>query len=230
LAYEHDGISSQITNLDFLVDTVHKFQGDERDVMIFSPVVSEGVADTALGFLRSNSNLFNVAITRARAALVVVGDRSAAMNCGIEYLSKFASYVERICSGEQTLKNEAVIDHGSQYPAVAQPELVSEWERLFYSVAYAAGIRPIPQYQVEKYILDFAVVIGDRRLNIEIDGERYHRNWDGELCRRDQIRNQRLMELGWDVMRFWVYQVRDDLEQCIKRVIQWTHSKQRTGA
>jgi very-short-patch-repair endonuclease len=29
------------------------------------------------------------------------------------------------------------------------------------------------------------------------------------------------MELGWDVMRFWVYQVRDDLPRCIERVQKW---------
>lgn len=113
------------------------------------------------------------------------------------------------------------VDHGPEYPPVSQPERVSEWERLFYRAIYAAGIRPIPQYPVEKYVLDFAVTTDDRRLNIEIDGEGYHRNWDGELCRRDQIRNQRLMELGWDVMRFWVYQVRDDCDHCIARVRQW---------
>ena len=74
---------------------------------------------------------------------------------------------------------------------------------------------------MEQYVLDFAVLADDRRLNVEIDGERYHPNWDRELCRRDQIRNQRLMKLGWDVMRFWVYQVRDDLPRCIERVQKW---------
>lgn len=74
---------------------------------------------------------------------------------------------------------------------------------------------------MEQYLLDFAIIAGDRRLNVEVDGEHYHRNWDGELCRRDQIRNQRLIELGWDVMRFWVYQVRDDLSVCVQRVQEW---------
>lgn len=230
LVSQHDAASSRMADLDFLADTVHKFQGDERDVMIFSPVVSEGVPDTALGFLRSNPNLFNVAITRARAALVVVGDHSAAMNCSVDYLARFASYVDQVRHGAQAAGPEAHIDHGPEYPAVARPELVSEWERIFYRSAYVAGLRLIPQYPVEKYLLDFAVVNGDRRLNIEIDGERYHRNWDGELCRRDEIRNQRLMELGWDVMRFWVYQVRDDLEECVARIDQWVSSRQKAGA
>jgi very-short-patch-repair endonuclease len=30
-----------------------------------------------------------------------------------------------------------------------------------------------------------------------------------------------LIELGWDVMRFWVYEVRDDLPKCVARVSAW---------
>jgi very-short-patch-repair endonuclease len=221
LVFQHPSLGSRITDMDFLADTVHKFQGDERDVMIFSPVVSTGITDSALGFLRSNPNLFNVAITRARAALVVVGDKAAALNCGVEYLAQFASYTDKLRNQSQQVDGPIATDLGPEYPPISDPDRVSEWERVLYRRLYHAGIRPIPQYLIEKYALDFAVIIGDRRLNIEVDGERYHRNWDGELCRRDQIRNQRLMELGWDIMRFWVYQVRDDIETCILRVQQW---------
>ena len=79
----------------------------------------------------------------------------------------------------------------------------------------------MPQYAVEHYALDLAVFAEDRRLDVEVDGERYHRSWNGELALRDQLRNRRLIELGWDVMRFWVYQVRDDLDSCVKRVVEW---------
>jgi very-short-patch-repair endonuclease len=68
-------------------------------------------------------------------------------------------------------------------------------------------------------------VADSRRLAIEVDGERYHRNWTGELCRRDQIRNQRLFELGYDVRRFWVYQIRDDLQRSIRAVEEWLRQK-----
>ena len=187
----------------------------------FSPVLSEGISAGALGFLRKTPNLFNVAITRARAALIVVGDKSAALNCDVDYLSQFATYIEHITSRNINEQDSYADDLGPIYPPVSSPELVSEWERIFYKAIYKAGIRSIPQYSVEKYLLDFAIIDGNRRLNIEIDGERYHRNWDGELCRRDQIRNQRLMELGWDVLRFWVYQIRDDIDSCINRVLEW---------
>lgn len=222
-AVNQDSILVQeLMKREFLVDTVHKFQGDERDVMLFSPVVSSGAPTGALGFLRSNGNLFNVAITRARAQLIVVGDQSACASCDIGYLSRFATYTASL--GRKSAEETAIKINslGPTYPTVAKPELVSDWEREFYVAAYSAGIQLIPQFPVEKYIVDFLKTDGKRNLAIEIDGERYHRNWTGELCRRDQIRNQRLIELGYDVMRFWVYEVRDDMDGCLNKIRRWS--------
>lgn len=206
---------------ELLVNTVHSFQGDERDVMFFSPVVSEDVTVGVLGFLRSNGNLFNVAITRARGLLHVVGDRSAAADCGVDYLAAFAHYVGLLGHGHADVGLDVVKRLGADYPAVSRPERVSDWERVLYRAMYSVGIRAIPQFSVDQYDLDFAVIVGKHRLNIEVDGERYHRSWSGELCLRDQLRNQRLIELGWEVKRFWVYEVRDRLPECVNWVAEW---------
>jgi very-short-patch-repair endonuclease len=205
---------------ELIVDTVHKFQGDERDVMFFSPVVSRGISTGALGFLRSNGNLFNVAITRARGLLHVVGDRSMAATCGVDYLEQFVAYVSTLDEREAKI-DASPTTVGPDYPSVTHPERVSEWERTLYRAMVAAGLKPIPQFSVEQYDLDFALIEGSRRLAIEVDGERYHRSWTGELCLRDQLRNQRLIELGWDVQRFWVYEIRDEPARCIQRLKDW---------
>lgn len=204
----------------FLVDTVHKFQGDERDVMLFSPVVSKNIGDSALGFLASTSNLFNVAITRARAILIVVGDRKYCSTCGIKYLENFASYTINLERKKPDTARTTDVPE-ENYPEVDNPEQVSEWEKILYKALYKAGIFTIPQHAVDKYKLDLALFDGDRQLDIEVDGEMYHKDWHGELCYRDQIRNHRLYELGWDVKRFWVYQVRDDIDWCVKQVLNW---------
>lgn len=215
-------LAEQLVRQEFLSDTVHNFQGDERDMMVFSPVISKGISSGAIGFLKNNGNLFNVAITRARAMLLVVGDLSEASNCEVEYLKRFAQYTQNLREMQNVRSAVSERDSGPAYPKVANPEQVSDWERLFYGALYGSGIRTIPQYQVEKYALDLALVIDeDIRLDIEVDGERYHRDWNGELCRRDQMRNQRLYELGWDVIRFWVYELRDDLPGCIDKVLAW---------
>ena len=220
LVHQNDRVLAALGQSELLIETAYRYQGDERDVMIFSPVVSADTPRTALGFLRGNPNTFNVAITRARAALIVAGDHAACRQCGVEHLAAFAQYVENFePTVEDTMPAER--DIGPRYPSVAHPERVSDWERFYYERLYEAGIRAVPQYGVEQYVLDLALFSGQRRLDIEIDGERYHRAWNGELALRDQIRNRRLIELGWDIMRFWVYQIRDNTEQCVSRVCRW---------
>lgn len=182
-----------------LIDTVHKFQGDERDVIIFSPVVSYGTMPQSLMFLKSTGNLFNVAITRARALLVTVGDKDYCKQCGVTYLEHFAEY----SVGEQA------------------PVESSEWERILQKALSDAGIPVTAQYHVDKYYLDLALFHNGKKLDIEVDGAMYHQTWTGELCYNDQLRNQALMRQGWEVMRFWVQQVRDQLPWCIEQVKNW---------
>jgi len=221
LVNRDDVLSAALIQRGFIAQTVHTFQGDERDVMIFSPTVSAGMTPGGLSFLRSNGNLFNVAITRARAQLIVVGDMAACAASDIGYLSRFAAYTASLSEPGNELESDAAVEFGAAYPTVARPELVSDWERDFYVAAFKAGFRLMPQRNIEKYVVDFLLEHNGRALVIEIDGERYHRNWNGELCRRDQIRNQRLFELGYDVQRFWVYEVRDDLAGCFSKLRQW---------
>lgn len=35
------------------------------------------------------------------------------------------------------------------------------------------------------------------------------------------MRNMRMIELDWDVMRFWVYELRDHMPECVERVRLW---------
>jgi very-short-patch-repair endonuclease len=221
IVFSDPDLSDRLLNKEFLADTVHKFQGDERDLMLFSPVVSAGIGKGSELFLSRTGNLFNVAITRAKAGLIVIGDRTACINSSVDHFSKFADHVNSV--QEQTLQSteSEKIDFGFRYPQVASTDIVSDWEKLLYTTLYKHGIRTQPQYKIDKYSLDLALIIGERKLDIEVDGEAYHRSWNGELLRRDKIRNKRLIELGWDVQRFWVYEIRDNINNCIVRIEKW---------
>jgi very-short-patch-repair endonuclease len=217
-----NALAPVLASRNFISETAHRFQGDERDLILFSPVVSSGMPQGAYGFLKAQGNIFNVGITRARGALIVVGDAGACASGEVEYLRAFARYVTELTRSTIERTVSLPIANGRDYPAVARPELVSDWERVFYPALVEAGIRAIPQFEVDHYVLDFALLRPNgRKLNIEIDGEKYHRDWDGELVRRDQLRNLRLIEMGWDVLRLWVYEVRDNLAGCIMRVKRW---------
>lgn len=82
-----------IDRLELRVGTVHTFQGDEKDIVIFSPVVAEGMSDGQVRFISQAGNLFNVAITRARSRFVVVGDLLFARTNQIPFYSSFVNYV-----------------------------------------------------------------------------------------------------------------------------------------
>jgi len=57
-----------------VVGTVHAFQGDEKDVILFSTAISEGTGPKTYEWLRNNTELINVASSRPRDRLVVLAD------------------------------------------------------------------------------------------------------------------------------------------------------------
>lgn len=192
-----------LRKLDFTVDTAHKYQGDERDIMIFSPVVSRKIQQRSLGFLGSTVNLFNVAITRARAELHIVGDRMACAQSGISHLSDFVKYVEE-------LEPESMNKNGGKFE--------SPWEEVLYKALAQEGIKTIPQYSLYQYRLDLAVIDCKFPIDIEIDGEMWHRDIDGGRLLSDLKRDQHLIVHGWQVKRFWVYQLQNNLGKCVQEV------------
>lgn len=67
-------INSELSNPGITVGTANTFQGNERDIMIFSPVLSRGIWDASVNFVQNPVNRVNVALSRARNALYVVAD------------------------------------------------------------------------------------------------------------------------------------------------------------
>ncbi|MEH1014211.1 AAA domain-containing protein [Micromonospora sp. CPCC 206060] len=81
LAAQHRRLVTALAGLsasddEVVCGTIHRFQGGERDIMVVSPVGAHGIRDSTRNWLVNQTNLWNVAITRARSQLVVVGDRS----------------------------------------------------------------------------------------------------------------------------------------------------------
>lgn len=57
------------------VSTVHSFQGDERDIIIYSLVVTDNSPKRKIDWIDKNINLVNVAVTRAKNTLYIVGNK-----------------------------------------------------------------------------------------------------------------------------------------------------------
>ena len=78
------------------------------------------------------------------------------------------------------------------------------------------GILTEPQYPIAGRYLDLA--IPSHKIDIEVDGQAWHLDRNG--CRKaDDIHRDILMEaLGWHVIRFWHYQVVNEIDICINHV------------
>ena len=182
------------------VSTAHGFQGDERDVILLSLCCGAGMPDGSLRFVADGPNLFNVAVTRARAVLHVFGDRTWAQASEVRFIRELA----RRCGATPRAD-------------VGRAAYESPWEERLDVALAAAGIPTIPQHPVAGRRLDLAVVT-PQKLDIEVDGETFHRMASGRRKDDDLWRDLQMQALGWKVRRFWVYELREDMARCVERV------------
>ena len=205
--YAYGLLFDDLDRVHFHVDTSHGFQGDEKDVMIFSLCAGQNMPKGSRAFLRETGNLFNVAVSRARAVMHVIGNRKWAEHCGIKHIQNLARPIQR---------NKRQAEKGKWYPHE------SPWEEILFNALIARGLKPIPQYPVSGRRLDMALV-GEgnlsKKIDLEVDGDRYHRNRDGSRKKDDIWRDIQLQGMGWIVMRFWVYQLREDLDGYVEKIV-----------
>ena len=175
---------------------------DERDLILFSLCGGPELPDGSRIFLRENPNLFNVAVSRARAVLHVVGNRDWALDCGVSFIEKLA---------RRTLPKTAD-ELGARRELYQSP-----WEKVLADALRPAGITVVPQYPIAGRFLDLGI-LSPRKIDVEVDGESFHRTAGGGRKDDDYWRDLQLQSLGWQVCRFWVYELREDLPRCVRRV------------
>ncbi len=177
---------------DITVGTAHKYQGDERDVMIFSPVVAKGISDGAARWVEEPHNLINVAVTRAREALFVVGDLEF---CGRQpgILGKLVKYVKTVSDLRKT----------------------SPYELELFSWMITQGWDPKVHVQIGDIEVDFVLTNSGIRLVIEVDGELATKP-DGEVVEthtegssKDLSRDIFLKGQGYKVLRVKTCDIRE---------------------
>ena len=188
------------------VDTAHGFQGDERDVIIFSLCGGPDMPRGSLSFLKDSANLFNVAASRARAVLHIIGNRGWAEQSNIPHIKKLSRPAPAMSAGKVVLRSPW---HPHESP----------WEKIFYDALVAEGMDPRPQFPVAGRRLDMALIKTGTslKIDIEVDGD-CHRNPDGTRKIDDVWRDIQLQGRGWQIMRFWTYQLREDLHGCVRKI------------
>ncbi|MFL1461630.1 DUF3320 domain-containing protein [Roseococcus sp. DSY-14] len=188
-----------------LVKNLESVQGEERDVMLFSLTYGpDATGRVAMNFGPLNQaggeRRLNVAVTRAREALVVFAslrpdqiDLARTAATGVAHLKRFLTFAQL---GARAF---AVV------PSAPGGEVESPFEAAVAERLRAKGWTVHAQVGVSGFRVDLGVVDPDRPgaylAGVECDGATYHR---GATARdRDRLRQAVLEGLGWHVLRVW---------------------------
>jgi very-short-patch-repair endonuclease len=192
----------QIHHLEFVSSTAHRFQGGEKDLIVYSTVITPQTPQRSADWIKKNRELINVAVSRAREALIVVGHPDAPTALGIGDLVSLRK------ASLMTMEDA----HGEDLVQTAA-------EKALYEGFQKNGIIAAPQLPISGVIVDFAIPLSDYKgLAIEVDGE-VHEDMNGIRVRQDFQRDRMLKDLGWKVMRVPNWRVFGELEQVISEVI-----------
>jgi hypothetical protein len=174
------------------VGTAHRFQGDERDVMILSPVVAPGISESAARWVETPRNLINVAVTRARDALFFLGHYDAC-RAQIGILRSLVGYVEDVTRLRE----------------------VSHEELELFSWMVMQGWSPEVHPIITDIEVDFVLRSPGRKLVVEVDGPQHEKR-----TAEDQARDAMLRARGYDVFRTPARAVRETPSQVIQGISQ----------
>ena len=185
---------------DLVINTANGFQGGEKDVMIFVLGFNDSLSSGQRWYAGAEENryIYNVAVSRAKACLIVIGDRTRCAKSDIRVLRSLAEI--------------------PRAPTAPKNMFDSVWERRFYNALLSAGIEAIPQYPLVGRRLDLAVISDNIKLDIEVDGVKYHTTEEGNRKTDDLFRDLQVEGVGWKVLRFWVYELQNDMDACVLKV------------
>lgn len=183
-AVESQFSAEELSEVDFIAGTAHRLQGDERDVIIFSSCIAPGISERAANWVEKERNLINVAVSRARQRLVVLGNPDiASLHCPT--LSSLRSFAIDMGGSDGTV--------GHRYD--------SESERRLLEAMISKGLSVLAKVDVEGFELDFAIMHNGRNIDLEVDGDQ-HFDARQQRCRQDLLRDRVLTRAGWEVRRF----------------------------
>ena len=194
-----------LEDIRFVSGTAHRLQGDEREAVLLSSVLSPGMSKSGAHWIEKERNLLNVAVSRAGRALIVLGHPLIG-DLGSGTLASLRTY----------LRDRATRNGESGSPT-AEFRTDSVSEQLLLDAMRLWNLLPFAKLDLEGYELDFALLEQGIRLNIEVDGDQ-HLDVRGLQRRQDITRDRVLARLGWSVLRIPAWRCHEDIDAVIGEI------------
>jgi very-short-patch-repair endonuclease len=183
---------------DIVVVNPDGFQGDERDVILYSlswdnDVMTQGALSARQADTAHIQGMLNVAFTRARDEIHVfhsasidtftmAGQRPGAIGAWLEHCARVQS-------------------DGGQRASARAGQVDSQFEADVAEALRARGVEVRHQYPACGFSIDLICELDGVRLAVECDGELYHLDEHGQLRIEDIERQAILERAGWSVLR-----------------------------
>ncbi len=214
--------------INFLAATSREFQGDERDIIYLTVTAThkfleEGdmitikppTAVASEDFMR----IYNVAASRAKEKSILYHsihpDAIPIINPEC-YRKKIIDYYSNYRESNKLAKSNLLQDLLNRVDASS-----GDFEKgvctFLYNNNYGNQINP--QYKVGGYVIDFGIIMNNKKIAIECDGYTYHSGY--EKIREDIKRQEILERAGWQFFRIqsteWFYKN----DQVCRKLLKW---------
>lgn len=178
--------------------TAHKFQGTEKDIMIFSLVLASHGNGNSDRWYNIYPQILNVALSRPRYLLYIVADKDFCRNHSC-YKGENC-ILKRLVETYDEIKKQEKADEYTLFEKFDSPTERFLFEKLQEIDFEHFGYKLSPKLVVKRYTLDFAL-LGKKKIDIECDGCQ-HEIIEGLPVLDDVERDGFLEKEGWKVLRF----------------------------
>ncbi|MBA7505655.1 hypothetical protein ES706_04331 [subsurface metagenome] len=190
--------------------TAHKFQGSEKDIMIFSLVLASRGNGNSDRWYNIYPQILNVALSRAKYLLYIVGDKN--------FCHKRTGVLKNLVETYDEIKKQEKIEEYTIFERFDSPAEEHLFEAVQQVDFESLGYKLIPKLVVKRYTLDFALT-GKRKINIECDGCQ-HEIIEGLPVLEDVERDNFLEKQGWKVLRFPNHKVFSQTDMVVENILE----------
>jgi very-short-patch-repair endonuclease len=192
------------------------FQGDERDVILYSlSYDATNMEQAALSARQADrphiQGMLNVAFTRAREEMHLFHSAPVEAFGMASGEGTIRDWLEHCAKVERTTFN---------LDSLRMTRAQSEFETEVIGALQTQGIKTVMQYPSCGFFIDVVAEKDGERIAVECDGEIYHQDEHGDLRIEDVQRQEILERAGWRVLRIPYRRWRLEPASQIARVVQ----------